>query len=191
MNKEACGLKKVMRRAVSVAALLGGMALWSFGAAGAARAQEAGIKPLAVKVGAYLPSDMDARSASSDILLMVEAEYTIQNIVESNYFSQVQVGIGYTERDELRIIPVTLSQVFRNSNAAPGAGYYVGIGLGVYFTELNLPDTSGETKSLFGGFVVGGLDFGGSLFAEAKYHVISRYDRKNVDGLQLAVGVRF
>ncbi len=51
------------------------------------------------------------------------------------------------------------------------------VGSGLYMTRLTCP-TRAQTKGSWGGFVAGGLDSTNNLFAEVKYHVISRYDRQ-------------
>ena len=176
-------MKNRLRRAVTAAAL--GAVLWMGTAA--ARAQDAVSDPFAVKVGAFLPADEDARNVSDDAIFILEAEYTVQNLLESN--SVTVVGIGYAEKGGLRIMPITISQLFRDrSGTSP---YYYGIGLGDYITQLDAPGASGKTKHLFGGFVVAGMDLRGPLFVEAKYHLVARYDNKNVNGFQLTLGTRF
>jgi len=99
------------------------------------------------------------------------------------------LSIGYIQNNDFRMVPFTVSQVFRDRNSS--RPYYYGLGLGLYQTTLRTPETSGGSKTLFGGFVVVGLDLNGPFFLEAKYHLVSPYDRKGVSGLQATVGVRF
>ena len=159
----------------------------------AARAQDTpGEKPLAAKAGFFFPTDSAARDAGGNGMLLLEVDYTLQTLIDnSTLLGHTSIGIGYTERRDLRIIPITLSETFRDSRAAPGTGYYYGVGLGLYLTRLESGSTSGDTKNLFGGYAVGGVSLGSNLFAEAKYHLISRYDGKNVSGIQVTIGTRF
>ena len=173
-----------LRSAATAAAALG-VVLWT--GTTAARAQDAVPNPFAVKVGAFLPGDEDARNVSDDVIFILEADYTVQNLPESN--SVTVASIGYTEKGGLRILPITISQVFRDRGAT--SPYYYGIGIGDYITRLDSPGASGKTKHLFGGFVVAGLDLRGPLFFEAKYHLVARYDNKNVNGFQFTLGTRF
>jgi len=162
-------------------------------------------KPFAIKIGTYLPTDRFVRQASSDILLAVEAQYLLQETNSNGRMaSQTLINIGYAGRKRFAIAPITLSEIFRDPRQGPGRGYYLGFGFGVYITRLEVNDasddpadlnagsttTSGDTKNLIGGFVVGGLNIGNG-FVEAKYHVVNTYERKQVDGLQLTAGARF
>lgn len=178
------------RRFKGIGLVAGLAALW--GAGGVAHAQdEPDRKPLAVKVGLYFALNEDARRAGGSGMLHMEADYTLQSGVEGNSLSYTQLGIGLTQRRDLQIIPITLSQVYRDPNATQDRGFYYGLGLGIYVVDMETAGTSGKKKNLFGGSVIGGMEFGNNIFGEVEYHLISRYDKKNVSGLQLAVGMRF
>lgn len=188
-------MKRILGKGIGTAAAVAALALWGGGAAGtAARAQVLGgptvPKPFALKLGSYIPTGSEARKAGGSGMLLLEADYTIQNLIDSN--SQTVVSIGVTGRDDLYMIPFTVSQVFRDrDNTIGGRGVYYGAGLGVYVVKLDLPDTSDETKNLLGGFLMAGLDLQQNLFAEVRYHYIANYDKKNINGFQLTVGTRF
>lgn len=162
---------------------------------GEARAQDItnGIrKPLALKLGGYVPSSVDARRASSDLVLSFEAEYTIQTLFYRNRASYTTLAVGILGGEDLNIVPVTLNQIFSSGESDFfGKPYYFGGGLGVYSVDLNSPETSGERKTLFGINAVVGLDLGQNFLAEIKYHYPFDYDRKFVGGFQLMAGVRF
>ena len=187
------------RFATSGARAARGAALFAFGAAalaftaGAAQAQTvaAGIRrPIAVKVGTYLPVGEDARRASASAIFSIEAEYTIEALFAKN--SYVPLSIGYIGGEDLSIIPITIGQLYKDANNRSGNDYYYGFGLGIYATDMDYPSTSGRRKGLFGGYLAAGLDLGeGRYLVEAKYHWISRYDDKEVSGLQLMAGLRF
>lgn len=162
------------------------------GATNAARAQQNGEKPIAVKVGFFTPTNGDARRAGSDRMLTLEAEYTLTlDDTGGSTLAATTVGVGYIEQDNLRIVPITIAETFRNPANTSGNNYFYGLGLGIYATKLNLEGVSGDTKNLFGGFVSAGLDFSRGFFVEGKYHYISKYDDKFVGGLQITVGTRF
>ena len=146
-------------------------------------------QPFSVKIGAYFPADGDARQAGDDLQFMTEIQYRIESLSETN--STTVLSAAYTQRKNFSMAPLTIAQIFRNPNQKPGTGYYFGIGFGVYITKLRLPDTSGDTKNLVGGYFLGGINLGRTAFAEAKYHLVNTYDRKQIDGLQLSAGYRF
>ncbi|MES2463761.1 MAG: hypothetical protein V4671_24595 [Armatimonadota bacterium] len=147
-------------------------------------------KPLALKVGVFAPSGKDVRRYSSNINIAFEAEYRIQVLPASN--SMTLASVGYiTGDDDFQMVPLTISQVFRDPNNTARSRYYYGGGFGLYVTKLNAPDTSGKVKGLLGGFLVVGLEGRSPLFGEVKYHNISKYDDKFVGGFQTTVGYRF
>ncbi len=167
------------------AAMAAGAAL--LGGTGIAQAQSNDIKPFAFKVGAYVPASNEVRRAGAERMLTLEGDYRLQTLLDSN--SATIFSIGYIQNNDFRMVPFTVSQVFRDRNSS--RPYYYGAGLGLYQTTLRTPETSGGSKTLFGGFVVLGVDLSGPFFLEAKYHLISPYDKKGVSGLQATVGVRF
>ncbi|MBC8102399.1 MAG: hypothetical protein H7Z41_07405 [Cytophagales bacterium] len=145
-------------------------------------------KPYAFKIGVFVPSGKDVRRSADDLNLALDADIRLQVLPGSN--SVALFNIGYIRgNDDFQMVPITLSQVFRDPNSGAG-GYYYGYGLGIYATKLNAPDTSGKTKGLLGGFVVAGIEGRGPLFGELKYHYISKYDDKFVGGFQATVGIR-
>ena len=147
-------------------------------------------RPIAVKIGTYLPAGSEARRASASAIFSIEAEYTIQDLLDKN--SYTPLSIGYIGGEDLSIIPITIGQIFKDANNPTSNDYYYGFGLGIYATDVDTADTSGRRKGLFGGYGVVGLDLqGGKYLVEAKYHWISRYDNKEVSGLQIMAGARF
>lgn len=176
------------------AAAVGAVACALAAGTGAAHAQgvAAGIEnPFAVKLGGFVPSSVDARRASSDVLFAAEVEYTIQSLFGSNRSSYTTVAIGYTKQEDLRIIPFTLNQIFKDPGNVSGVGYYYGGGIGLYSVDLDRPDTSGKTKTLFGLNAVAGIDLTKNWLIEAKYHYPFDYDNKFVGGFQIMAGYRF
>lgn len=179
--------------------LHGTAAVFFFLIAGApsARAQQEALllpppSPFALKAGLFLPLERNGRNTPGNAQFLIEAECTLRRgLLEKAFFNTIRISIGYTEKNELSILPVTVSQVRENERSRSGVAVYYGYGLGLYRTKVDAPNTSRKTKNLFGGFVVAGADLGPRLFLEAKYHLLSHYDNENVSGLQLAAGARF
>jgi hypothetical protein len=146
-------------------------------------------KPFAVKIGVFTPINKEVRTASGNFIASLEGDVVIQRFPERSSVSLF--SIGYLERSGLRLIPITVSQIFRDPNNPSGRNYYYGLGVGVYSARLERDDTSGRVKNLLGGFGVVGLELSKSYFIEGKYHVISRYDNKNINGVQVSVGLHF
>jgi hypothetical protein len=171
------------------AAALCGLAMVGMG--GTAYAQRTGLEvnSVALKVGAFLPSKSDAKRGGGDSLLSLEADYVVQSFPSVNLSNVVSVGL--IERDNLRIVPLTLSQIYHDLRQTTSYSVYYGYGLGLYSARLNIAETSGNTKLLFGGSFVAGFNVGSSSFVEAKYHYISKYDQKFIGGVQFMVGTRF
>ena len=167
-------------------------ALTVLAACGLSRAQYVDVaaqKAYAIKVGAYLPTQKDIRQVSSTALFSVEADVAIQRFPERSSVSLA--SIGYIEKGNVRMIPVTVSQIYRDPSNASGVHYYYGGGVGLYSTRINGLGTDGKVKTLFGGFIVTGLDITRSNFVELKYHYISKYNDKFLGGFQLGLGTRF
>ena len=147
-------------------------------------------KPFAFKVGAFFAGGREVRRYSSNINLAIEGEYRLQVLPSSN--STVLGSIGYiTSNKDFQMVPLTISQVFRDPNNAVRSMYYYGYGFGIYATKLNSPDTTGKVKGLLGGFLVAGIEGKGPLFGEVKYHYVSKYDDRFVGGFQTTLGYRF
>jgi hypothetical protein len=148
-------------------------------------------KPFAIRLGTYIPSARDGRAAGGDYMWAIEGDYTIQRLPERSSVSVLSVG--YIERNDLRIVPLTIGQIWREPRNPdyPGKSYFYGLGLGLYNIRVSQPDTSSETKYIFGGYVTAGIDFTDKFFGEVKYHYMARIDRKFVGGLMFAVGTRF
>jgi hypothetical protein len=176
--------------------VMGGMAALALLAAtgGEARAQfvePAARKPLAVRLGVYVPSEPEGRSGGGDYMWALEVDYTIQRMPERRSISIITAG--FIERNDLRIIPLTVGQVWREQGNPLyfGESYYYGLGAGIYNVRLSAPDTSGNDKFIPGGYVHAGIELNSKYFVEAKYHYLAKYDRKFVGGLLFSVGARF
>ena len=193
-----------VRNSAAAAAAMLAAGLLGLGAARPAHAQNvptpARAQPFAIKVGAYFPTDRDARRAGDDMLFAVEGQYTIaEQLLTDQLAARTVITAGFAGRGDFSVAPLTLGMIVRNANQPADRGVYYGGGLGLYITRLetraadldpNDPGTSGRTKNLGGGYVVAGLNLGAG-FAEAKYHFVNTYDTKRVDGLQITAGLRF
>lgn len=154
--------------------------------------------PLAFKLGTYIPYGSDVRDRVGDVMFLAEAEYTIQNLFVTG--GVTTLNVGFTERNGLRIIPITIAEIYRsrlrNNAGLTLAGsrdldYYFGLGGGIYPTRFRTNGGSDTTKSLFGGFAVAGLNISNGVFVEAKVHLIERFNDFDIGGVQLTAGIRF
>ena len=93
-------------------------------------------RDFAFKVGIFVPSEKYVRAASATEIPVFEADYTIQKYPESHFNSILTVG--YIEHENFRMIPITVSQIYRDPENAAGVNYYYGLGAGLYETRLNL-----------------------------------------------------
>jgi hypothetical protein len=169
-----------------------GLSLLTF--AGSAQAQTRSkyeVNSSAIKLGFFSPGSGQARVGGGTHILNFEADSVVQYIPERNETSVL--SIGYIERDNLRIIPLTLSQLTHDAKRSSNYDYYYGYGLGIYSARLNLggsETTSGTTKTLIGAHFVMGLNLTETTFLEAKYLYPGKYDNKFIGGLQLMYGIR-
>lgn len=161
-----------------------------FGGQTAAKAQTlptAVLKPLALKLGVFNPSEATARRAGSDAMFSIEAEYTVENLIELNGSYSV-FSAGYIKQDGYQMIPITIGQNFTDGRQ----NYFYGAGVGLYNVKLDLPGlTSNEDKWIFGLYGTLGLNITKAVFAEVKYHYPYKYDNQFVGGFQVMAGVRF
>ena len=172
---------------VTVAASL---ATGIFGGQTAAQAQTtptAVLKPFALKVGIFNPSEATARRAGSDAIFALEAEYTIENLIELNGSYSV-FTIGYLNQGDFRVIPITIGQNWTDGRQS----YFYGGGIGLYNVKIDLPGlTSNESKFIFGVYGSVGLNITKQIFTEVKYHYPYKYDNQFIGGFQVMAGLRF
>jgi hypothetical protein len=192
------GAMSAARKCIGAASLLVGAGVILLATGGVAQAQivendfQSGPehKNLSIHLGAQLPSDRDIRKGGGRIIYGIEANYKIQVVPLQNSIGEI--GIGYYERNDYRLIPFTLTQIWREPGRTLfGQNYYYGGGISLNSVRFNYPDTSGNSKLLFGAHIVGGLDFGNTFFAELKYAYIFKYDGKFPGGFFPSVGMRF
>lgn len=166
-----------------------GLAIWATSPMAQAQSRTKNIvNSVALKLGAFFPEGADARRVGGKEIVSVEGDYVLQHIAETNTTSILSVG--FSERDSLRVLPITITQITRDARRASAYDVYYGYGVGLYSVRLDTAETSGRNKTLFGGLIAAGINLSEKVFAEAKYHFVSRYDRKEVGGLQLMVGLR-
>jgi len=149
------------------------------------------VNGTAIKLGFYSPGSGAARQGGGSQILNIEGDMVIQYVPERNETGVISVG--YIERDNLRLIPITLSQITHDSKQTSGYDFYYGYGIGLYSARLNLggaSTTSGLNKTLIGAHAVFGLNLSESTFLEAKYLYPGRYDGQFIGGLQIMFGRR-
>ncbi|MFM7322901.1 MAG: hypothetical protein ACKO5K_15485 [Armatimonadota bacterium] len=171
--------------------LIGGMATTMFPSAASAQigSKDTQTNAVALKVGSYMPSKGFARAASANGILSFEADYTVQSIPEKNETSVI--SLGFIEKGDLRILPLTLNQIFHDKKRTTSYDLYYGFGVGLYSIRLRGEELTGNTKVMPGAAVTFGLNLSETSFIEARYHHTSDYESKRVKGLQLSYGIRF
>lgn len=180
-----------MKNLLRVAAVCSLSLLTLSGSAQAQTKNKYDVNSSSIKLGFFSPGSSQARRGGGTQILNLEADTVVQYIPERNENSVL--SIGYIERDNLRIIPITLTQLTHDNKRTSNYDYYYGYGLGIYSARLNLggaDTTSGTTKTLIGAQFVLGLNLTESTFVEAKYLYPSKYDNKFIGGLQIMFGMR-
>jgi len=150
-------------------------------------AQSAEAKPFLVRVGAFFPTDEDAKDVSKT-WLAAGVQYKVRdlNIGNTNgYMSSFEISFDYTQRDDYQILPLMLNYVGRvNENL-----FYTG-GIGVSFTRL--PTASGtDSKARFGYTLGLGYDLN---IGTTPVVVEGRFwgnEKSDFNGFALYAGVRF
>ena len=171
-------------------AALGGVATLLM-TCGTAKAQSPGrykSTGLAGKVGLFMPASKEARQGAGHEVFSVEMDYVAQYLPDQGVTNVI--SLGYIEKGALRLIPMTLNQIFHkpgNSNSE----FYYGYGLGLYSARLSNVDNAGGSKLLIGGALTAGKNLNETSFIEAKYHLPFNYNSRDIGGLQLMYGKRF
>ena len=168
-------------------ATLGGLATLLL-TCGTAKAQSTGrykSTGLAAKIGLFAPAGKEARTGAGNQIFALEADYVAQYLPEQGVTNVI--SIGYIEKGALRLIPMTLNQIFQK----PESDLYYGYGLGIYSARLSNVENAGGSKLLIGGALTAGKNLNETTFIEAKYHIPFNYNSRDVGGLQLMYGKRF
>jgi hypothetical protein len=158
-----------------------------------ARMPHRGASAVGGEVGILLPQD-DALSTGPVLEGFYEYYFTARE--------SLRIGVGWMnpkwdaeESDSLRQIRIggDLVRNWEGGTVHP----FVGAGLGMYILQFrDNGENSGDSETKFGGAIFGGVEFFTSnTFAvkgEARYHIVSRSDRLNVNpsGLSLTFGVK-
>ena len=95
------------------------------------------------------------------------------------------------ERGDMRMIPITLSQITRDNKRTSGYDWFSGYGVGLYAIRIANDNTSGNTKVMPGMHVTVGLNLTQRSFVEARYHFAGHYETINPSGLNISYGIRF
>lgn len=147
------------------------------------------VNSTAVKAGLFTPSGKEARTGGGRQIFMLEADYVAQYIPERNQTSVV--SIGYIEKGDLRLIPMTLNQIYHDNKGKSRYDIYYGYGLGIYSARLSNLENANGSKLLLGGAFTAGWNLNEDSFIEAKYHLLFNYNKRDVGGLALMYGKRF
>ncbi|RYG64005.1 hypothetical protein EON80_20075 [bacterium] len=157
-----------------------------------AHAQETGIVPLRVKVGALLPSQSASRDAGGSVIPSAEVDIRIPRVLGADF---VSIGIQNRSRNggKLRVVPITLSRTFQPGNPVgrvTGSPYF-GVGAGAYVLS-GRNDGNSDSKIAPGGFGQIGYQLPNKYFVEAKYQVVAgKVAGLRPNGLVLSLGRSF
>lgn len=150
-----------------------------------AHAQDTGLVPLRLKIGAYAPKDGGTPlDAEADVRLPVPG---LGNTFVTAGYSQ-----GSKNGRRLRVIPLTITRLFAPINPAKGitGNPYFGLGAGAYLLRASGGGNS-ESNTTIGGFALAGYQFPNPYFVEAKYHVAGKVGGLSPNGFALMLGRRF
>lgn len=152
--------------------------------------------PLSLRVAAYFPTNSKIRKDIGQTLPSIGVDYTLH---QENAESSTFISLDYIERSSgpgyrLRIIPLTFGIHTVQDTTAKTAIYY-GLGLGAYYTNINVAnDTGGHEDNndlLVGGFLNVGVNLNPASFLDLRYHFTNSSGSVNPGGPQLSVGFRF
>ena len=144
---------------------------------------------MAFRIGSYSPAKSYARNAGGSRMFGLELDFNIQSVPERNESNVL--SLGFIEKGDLRIMPLTVTQIVHDRKRTSSYDFYYGYGVGLYSIRLRGADVDGKVKVMPGALGVFGVNLSDSTFVEARYHYSGDYDSKDVRGLLLSVGLRF
>jgi len=177
-----------MKHLLIAAGLVGAVAMTSTANAQVSDlAQKVGSSSL--KFGSYNPDKPTVRSGAGKNIFNFEYETTLQSVPERNEISTFSIGM--IERGDMRMIPMTLSQITRDNKRTSGYDWFSGYGVGLYAIRIDNGNTSGNTKVMPGMHFTVGINLTQRSFVEARYHFAGHYETINPSGLNISYGIRF
>jgi hypothetical protein len=178
--------KTIAAAALLVSGLVSGMV-----APQVAQAQDTGLIPVRVKIGAFLPQG-DAKNFAGSTNFIGEVDVSIPNLSLGKVFVSAGYSQGSEGGNKFRMIPVTIGRYFAAPNPLAGVtgNVYTGAGLGAYFVRVSNPVAS-ESKVAPGAFAVVGYQLPNKYFIEGKYHIATKVGGVRPSGLALMVGRSF
>lgn len=154
------------------------------------------VKPISIKIGAYLPTDGSARSAAGSTLLAIGADYAFQKSaadspVEPLVYADYTGGSKNGGHLDLFGIGVGLRAYPDRTNDESVIPFY-GVGIGLDALDAHGSGSSSKTNIQVGGKVEVGVEMNTGPFAEAEYqYVPQKADGIRADGFNVMVGDRF
>jgi len=153
------------------------------------------MKPFRIKLGAFFPTDGDAKDALGDAFFSYGVSYDIFKTKATNPLIVSAYLDGYNaSKSGNRINMISIGPAARyyfNPVVEAPTRFYAGAGLGAYFLNLKADNGDSENKTKFGGKVFGGLEFGPGFFGEVDYTWISEVEDFNPGGFDVQIGYRF
>ena len=173
----------------SVVALVAGLVL-----AAPIGAQAGILTGLSIRGGFWRPDSGFARSAAGDVMWGGGLEYQLAHFPSflngDQWSTSISADFHYAQKKNYgvsRMIPVALNQVYtfdQEGCVSPYAGFFV--------AAVTISGTHQSTVTRLGGGLIGGLDFGKSLYIEGRYQVVDDHHlNAKLPGLFGYVGYRF
>ena len=194
------------KRAISAALVAFGVGIVALAAQPAMAQNGAGNQPTvgAIRLGVFLPASNKVTSPVGKYFPGGGLDYTFQQSSDN----RAQIDADYIERSssgsDVRVIPVTVSDLYYSGARSGGVRPYWEIGLGAYFVHVKVPNpnpnevvgnagaaTINKTSTVMGGFLGAGLEFPDNLFIDARYHQVSEVSHVNTSGFEITGGYRF
>jgi hypothetical protein len=150
-----------------------------------------------VRLGAFLPSNSAVKGNIGNTLLCGGIDFTVQR---PSAVQRAIVSIDYIDKSasnyHLQCVPVTYGQVTSNQSAdLTKTNTYFGYGLGLYFTQIAVPDGTGFTqtnsKTLYGGYLNAGVNLTQTISLDVRYHATTSTHAGDPSGLELTAGLSF
>ena len=185
-----------MKKTVAVS-LLGVSLCGALGVGASAQTTDAApvTKPIAIKLGVFLPSNGDVKNAIGKTWFSAGAEYAFSKIGDQqNLLPLAYVDYAGKSGHGINADYVGVGPGARYYFSAPGASTsvtpYVGAGIGAYFLHASGNGDS-VNKTKFGFRVNAGVEFQQMYLLEVNYTNAGSESGTRFDGVNIQAGVRF
>lgn len=151
-------------------------------------------KPVSIKIGAFFPTDSNARDAVGNTWLTAGADYAFRKTdAAAPVLPLVYVDYAGKNKNGITLSTVGVGvgvRAYGNRATTTQVVPFYGAGIGAYFLHGSGGGTS-ENKTRLGGKVNAGVELNSGPFLEAAYTLTGKVQGDDLNGISVSIGDRF